>query len=192
MSAIGVFGGTFDPIHLGHLITAQYVYEVRKLSKIIFIPNFISPHKTDKIITPPQHRLRMLEIALEGTSHFEISQTELKRFETSYTIDTILDLKKTYNKIDLIIGYDNLIKFSTWKTPDELLDLVTLVVLDRKIKSHPKNPDKYYHRAVILDTPQIEISASDIRYRVQNNLPINFLVPPKVMEYINEFNLFKE
>jgi nicotinate-nucleotide adenylyltransferase len=192
VSPVGILGGTFDPIHFGHLITAQYVLEARNLSKIIFIPNYISPHKTDKIITAPQHRLRMLQLALEGADHFEVTDIELKRTSVSYTIDTITTLKKNYSEIELIIGYDNLIDFSTWKEPDELVQLVTLVVMDRKIKSHPQNPDKYFRNAVLLNTPQIEISASEIRSRVRKNLPVNFLVPQKVMEYIKAFNLYKD
>ncbi|QQS37432.1 MAG: nicotinate (nicotinamide) nucleotide adenylyltransferase [Ignavibacteriales bacterium] len=192
MSVIGVYGGTFDPVHLGHLITAQFVYEVRNLSKIIFVPNLISPHKTGKKISSAQHRLEMLRLAVNGIKHFEVSEIELNRSGISYTIDTIRELKRSTNIIEMIIGYDNLIEFSTWKDPDEILNLAKLVVMDRKIKSHPLNPDKYFSNAVLLDTPQIEISASEIRDRVKKNLPINFLVPQKVMEYISAQNLYKE
>lgn len=192
MRPVGILGGTFDPVHLGHLITAQYVLEVRNLSSIIFIPNRISPHKTGKKISHAKDRLNMLNLAVEGIDHFIVSDIELKRDGISYTIDTLRELKKSFGDIELIIGYDNILEFSTWKDPDEILKLAQVVVMDRKIKSHPQNPDKYFSSAVLLDTPQIEISASEIRERVKTNLPINFLVPQKVMEYISTQNLYKE
>ncbi len=138
MKTIGIYGGTFDPIHLGHLITAQSVCEIRKLDKIIFIPSFISPHKTDIISSSPKHRLNMLKLAIKGYPSFDYSDIELKKKNISFTINTIQALKSVYKNIELIIGYDNLITFDTWKEPDKLLKLVKLVVLRRKIKE-----DKY-------------------------------------------------
>ena len=192
MKPVGILGGTFDPVHLGHLITAQFVYEVRNLSKIIFIPNRVSPHKTDKVISSALHRVKMLNLAIMVIKHFKVSEIEINREGISYTIDTLKELKKAYSDIELIIGYDNLLEFSTWKDPDDILDQAALVVMNRKIKAYPENPDKYFSSAIILDTPQIEISASDIRNRVKKNLPINFLVPQNVMEYISTQNLYKE
>lgn len=188
---VGIFGGTFDPIHLGHLITTQYVLEQRKLDKIIFIPCYISPHKTNQNSSNPVHRLNMLRLAIEGIPYFELSDYEIRKGNISYTYDTILELKKTYHYIELIIGYDNLIVFDKWNKPDEILDLAKLVVMKRIIDKDAEIKNKYFDKAIILNTPTIEISSTDIRERVKNKLPIDFLVPKKVKEYIIQNKLYE-
>jgi nicotinate-nucleotide adenylyltransferase len=189
---IGVFGGTFDPVHYGHLITAVAVKEIRNLDKIIFIPSFIAPHKTDRISSSPEHRIEMLKMAIRDIPYFDYSDYEIKKKGVSFTIDTLKFLKNQYDDIELIIGYDNLLDFSNWKDPDEILKLITLVVLKRKVQNEPVEKDKFYYSAQIIETPTIEISSTDIRNRVRNNLPVKFLVPDPVMEYIKHFNLYKD
>jgi nicotinate-nucleotide adenylyltransferase len=124
MSKVGIFGGTFDPIHHGHLITAQSVREIRNLDKIIFIPSFISPHKSDVISVSPEHRLKMLKLAVEGVDFFEVSDYEINREGISYTIDTLKEFKKKYDELEFIIGYDNIFKFHSWKEPDQIILLM--------------------------------------------------------------------
>jgi len=192
LTTIGVYGGTFDPIHMGHLITAQSVCEIRKLDKIIFIPSFISPHKTDIITSAPKHRISMLKLAISGIPSFEYADIEIKKKNISFTIDTIQTLKSFYDKIELIIGYDNLIKFDTWKEPDRILEQVKLIVLRRKVIEDKYHKNKYFEKAIFVDTPCIEIYGTDIRERVSKNMSINFLVPQKVMAYIYKYNLYKE
>lgn len=192
MSKIGIFGGTFDPIHNGHLITAQSVKEIRNLEKIIFIPAFISPHKQDADPSRAKHRLNMLELAIKDIPFFESSDFEIKQHTISYTIDTLREFKKYYDEIDLIIGYDNIFQFHTWKEPDEIFKLANVVVLKRK-SSHPIDYiDKYVESAHFVETRGIEISATDIRNRVGNGMPIYYLVPEKVLDYIFKNNLYKE
>lgn len=192
MSKIGIFGGTFDPIHNGHLITAQSVVELRNLDKIIFVPAFISPHKQDEQTSRANHRLNMLKIAIEGIPFFDYSDFEIKQHTISYTIDTLREFKKLYGEIDLIIGYDNIFQFHTWKEPDEILKLANVVVLKRR-SSHPLDfVDKYVEAAKFVQTRGIEISATDIRDRVQKGLPIYYLVPDKVLDYINDNKLYKD
>ncbi len=192
MSKIGIFGGTFDPIHNGHLITAQSVKEIRNLEKIIFIPAFISPHKQDKHASKAEHRLNMLRLAIKEIPFFECSDFEIKQHNISYTIDTLREFKKYYDEIDLIIGYDNIFQFHSWKEPDEILELANIIVLKRK-SSHPLDfIDKYVDAAIFVQTRGIEISATDIRNRVHSGLPIYYLVPEKVLEYINQNNLYKD
>jgi len=192
MSKIGIFGGTFDPIHNGHLITAQSVREIRNLEKIIFIPAYISPHKKHAKASSAQHRLNMLKIALDEIPFFECSDFEIKQHTISYTIDTLRELKNSYDEIDLIIGYDNIFQFHTWKDPDEIFKLANVVVLKRK-SSHPIDyVDKYVEAAHFVETRGIEISATDIRNRVHADLPIYYLVPEKVLEYINRNKLYKD
>jgi len=192
MSKVGVFGGTFDPIHYGHLITAQSVREIRNLDKIIFIPAFISPHKSDRKTSSADDRLNMIKIAIDGVSFFDFSDIEIKKGGISYTVDTLSDLKKKYDTIEFIIGYDNIFEFHTWKDPDEIMKLAKIVVLKRKSSYPARFKDKYYNQAVFVQTRGIEISATDIRERVKNDLPINFLVPPKVMEYIYNNKLYTD
>jgi len=188
---IGIFGGTFDPIHIGHLITTQFVLEQRKLDKIIFIPCYISPHKTNQNSSNPVHRLNMLRLAIEGIPYFELSDYEIRKGNISYTYDTILELKKTYHHIELIIGYDNLIVFDKWHKPDEILDLAKLIVMKRIIDKDAEVKNKYFEKAIILNTPTIEISSTEIRERVKKKLPIDFLVPKKVKEYIIQNKLYE-
>jgi nicotinate-nucleotide adenylyltransferase len=191
MSKVGIFGGTFDPIHHGHLITAQSVREIRNLDKIIFIPSFISPHKSDVISVSPEHRLKMLKLAVEGVDFFEVSDYEINREGISYTIDTLKEFKKKYDELEFIIGYDNIFKFHSWKEPDQIMSLTKVLVLERKSsKPHPFD-DKYVDQAIFVKTRGIEISATDIRERVKQSMPIHYLVPEKVMKYIYSFNLYK-
>jgi len=192
MKAVGIMGGTFDPIHLGHLITAQAVLELRNLEKIIFIPAFISPFKTNNQILDAAHRLKMIQLSIEGIPYFKFSDIEIRRGTISYTIDTIKKLKENYNNLELVIGFDNIIDFKKWKEPDTILELVKIIVLKRKTSMEPKVKDKYYNSAVFVETPVIEISSSEIRNKVAKDLPINFLVPDRVKEYIYKNNLYKE
>ena len=192
MKTIGIYGGTFDPIHTGHLITAQSVCELRKLDKIIFIPSFISPHKTDRITSSPKHRINMIKLAIKEIPYFDYSDIEIKKRDISYSIDTIRALKSSYENIELIIGYDNLVTFDTWKEPDKILELVKLIVLRRKVKEDNSQRNKYFDKAALVETPLIEIYGTEIRERVRNSMNINFLVPQKVMAYIYKHNLYKE
>ncbi len=191
MKKIGILGGTFDPIHIGHLITAQRLIELRNLEKIFFIPAYISPHKTEIQNSSAEHRLNMVKLAIENIPYFDFSPIEAMKKEISYSIDTIKELKKSYNEIELIIGFDNIEKFYTWKNPDEILQLVKLIVMQREIDKKGIQKDKYFYAAEFVDTPQIDVSATEIRYRVKNNLPIEFLVPSKVKDYILINNLYK-
>ena len=192
MSKVGIFGGTFDPIHLGHLITAQSVKEIRELEKIIFIPAFISPHKSNAVTSSPKDRLNMIKLAIKDIPFFDYSDMEIKMGGVSFTVDTLRELKKQYENLEFIIGYDNIFSFNTWKDPDEIMKLSTIIVLKRKSSHAPPFKDKYYNQAVFVQTRGIEISATDIRERVKLGKPINFLVPPPVMEYIYKQKLYNE
>lgn len=192
MSKVGILGGTFDPIHAGHLITAQSVKEIRNLDKIIFVPAFISPHKKEIKTAGAEDRLNMLKLAIDGIDYYKWSDIEIKAGSVSYTVETLRYFKKQYGELELIIGYDNLIKFDTWKEPDEIVNLATLVVMKRNNIDEPDAKNKYFESAVFVKSPVIEISSSGIRERIANNLPIDFLVPSKVNKYITGNNLYKE
>ncbi len=192
MSRIAIYGGTFDPVHHGHLITAQSVLELRKLDKIIFIPSFISPHKQDIKASPAEHRVNMLKLAIEGIPYFDWSDFEINRENVSYTIDTLNEMKKQHEHIELIVGEDNLLTFDTWKSPDKILEIATLVVLRRRTVKEAGTKFPYEDKAVFLETPRIDISGTRIRERVKKGLPVNFLVPQNVMRYIYDQKLYKE
>jgi len=190
MAKIGIFGGTFDPIHLGHLITAQSVREIRKLEKIIFIPAFISPHKSEIKTSSAEDRMNMIKLAINSISFFDYSDIEIEKRGVSFTIDTLKELKKNNDDLEFIIGYDNIFEFHTWKDPDEIMKLAKVIVLKRRSSHPPQFKDKYFNQAIFVQTRGIEISATDLRERVKKGLPINFLVPQKVMEYIYNHNLY--
>lgn len=192
MAKVGILGGTFDPIHFGHLINAQFVLETRNLDKIIFIPNYISPHKLHYDYSSPKHRYKMLELAIASHPHFEISDYEISKSNISYTVDTIFEFSKRYKELELIIGFDNLITFDAWERPNEILKFAKLVVMKRTYDKHIKEPNKYFGEAIFVDTPTIEISSTKIRNRIANNLPINFLVPHTVKNYIIENDLYQK
>ncbi len=191
MGKVGIFGGTFDPIHIGHLITTQIVCEQRKLDKVIFIPAYISPHKTHKFASSPPHRFNMAKLAVEGINNFDISDIEVNRSEVSYTLNTIAELRETYEEIELIIGYDNLVVFDQWYQPDKLLSMVELVVMKRSFDKEFKNIHEYFGKANFVDTPNIEISSTKIRERINKGLPIDFMVTDPVKKYISENKLYK-
>ncbi|MCP5062082.1 MAG: nicotinate (nicotinamide) nucleotide adenylyltransferase [Ignavibacteriae bacterium] len=190
MTNIGIFGGTFDPIHIGHLINAQSILEQRNLDKIVFIPNYISPHKPHYEFSAPEHRYKMTELAIDSIPKFEISDIEITNDNVSYTYNTLKEFSKIYNRIELIIGFDNLVTFDTWENPEGILELAELVVMKRTYDKNIKVPHKFFGDAIFVDTPTIEISGSNIRDRIANNLNIDFLVPRVVKDYIFEKKLY--
>lgn len=191
MKSIGIMGGTYDPIHTGHLIVAQSVLEKRNLDEIIFIPCYISPHKQDVLSSSAEHRLEMLKLSLDGYNNFEYSDFEIANKGVSFTLNTLIEFNKLYSNIELIIGYDNIISFDKWYQPDKVLEMCKLVVLKRSVDNPPDIQHKYFEMAEYVDTPMIEISATEIRERVKNNLPIDNLVPQNVKEYIYVNGLYK-
>lgn len=190
MDKIGIFGGTFDPIHFGHLITAQAVLEKRNLDKIIFVPSFISPHKINYQYSEPNHRMNMTKLATESNPKFAVSDFEINRSEISYTYNTLLEFSKTYEDMELIIGFDNLVVFDLWHKPDEILNLVKLVVMKRTYDKEIKSPNKYFGKAEFVDTPTIEISATEIRERITKQISVEYYIPSKVVDYIKMNNLY--
>ncbi len=189
--AIGLYGGSFDPIHFGHLITTQSVLEKRKLEQIIFVPSHISPLKQEAIPIVDSHRLEMVKLAVESMPQFTVSDIEIQKGNVSYTIDTLREIKNTQADIELIIGFDNLCVFEKWYKPEEIFELAKVVVMKRDVDSLPNTKNSYFDKAIFVDTPTIEISSTDIRNRVKNDLPIDYLVPHKVKEYISQNRLYK-
>jgi nicotinate-nucleotide adenylyltransferase len=181
---IGVYGGTFDPVHHAHLILAREARESLALEKVIFVPAAISPGKD-----PPQAssemRLSMLRAAIDGESMFAIDDCELRRPPPSYTIDTIEQIRRREGEAEIhcLIGEDNLRTLANWHRFEELKTLVRFVVLDRT-GSHARHAHQVVHR-------RIDISATDIRKRVASGRSIRYLVPESVEKMIREGNLYR-
>ncbi|HHV46933.1 MAG TPA: nicotinate-nucleotide adenylyltransferase [Tissierellia bacterium] len=197
---IGIMGGTFDPIHNGHLLMAEYSRIQFNLDKVLFIPTGIPPHKEHAKILPNKYRYDMVLLAINSNENFFLSTIEMDRKETTYTIDTINLLKSLYKDVDFyfIMGSDSLLQIHEWKDYKKLLGLCNFVVakrpgynnsnLDRLIEelSSSCNSSIYTLEASLLD-----ISSSEIRNRVSKNLPISYLVPESVERYIYKNNLYR-
>lgn len=191
-NTIGIIGGTFDPIHNGHLITARKVLEIRNLQKILFIPCYISPHKTRLKNSNSAHRTEMLKAAIKDFDYFGFSDYELQKGGISYTIETIKYLRNIYQNIELIIGYDNYACFDRWHKPEEILSLAKVIVMKRITEKEYIIKHHFEKNVIFADTPNIEISATEIRDRIKKGLPIDFLVPDDVKKYISKNKLYRD
>jgi nicotinate-nucleotide adenylyltransferase len=201
-NTIGIFGGTFNPIHIGHLIIAQDALEYFNFLNILFIPCQMPPHKNKLIVAAPEHRLAMLNYALENNPFFQACDIELERGGISYSIDTVKQLEKIYPNTDLcfIIGSDTLPELYLWKDIYQLLDMCTFVTLARKNFTGELMNENNLHlkpnyvkmlKKNVITGHSIDISSSDIRHRVAEGMQIKYLVPPEVEMYIAEHNLYK-
>ncbi len=192
-SGIGIFGGTFDPVHNGHLIVAEWLNEILEIERTYFIPTKIHPLKKRAGISKAQNRLEMLSAALESYPNFEVSTFELDRELVSYSIDTIKYFKNKFpqKEIYYFIGKDNLNSFLQWKDPFKILELCYLVVYDRETATET-NDLMGHHKVLTVESPLIEISSSHIRKRISKQMPFRSLVPHQVFEYITRNNLYSD
>ena len=193
MTKVGIMGGTFNPIHFGHLILAETAYEEIGLDRILFMPSKNPPHKDSTEVISEEHRLKMVELAVQGNPHFQLSTIELDREGTTYTVDTLAQLTKENPNTDyyFILGADSLIKLETWKNCQGVLDLCTVVVAGRddlktediqlKIQYYK---DKYGARIITLNMPSYELSSGFLRDRISKGKSIQYYVPEKVKDYI--------
>lgn len=198
---VGIVGGSFNPIHLGHLITAQYICEIKKLDKIIFLPTGNAPHK--KYEVPSKCRLDMLRLAIKDKEKFEICDLEINSDEVSYTYDTLRKIKdKNENmNISFIIGLDNLFNLADWHNSRELAKISDFFVAPRI-----RFEENYFYKAVemseilkneygfnieFVKTPIIEISSSQIRERIKRDEDISYLTTREVVDYIKSNRLYK-
>ncbi len=195
---IGVLGGTFDPVHLGHLILAEEAREALSLQRLLFVPAGMPWRKTGRPISPPEHRLAMLRLALEG-SPFELSTLEVERPGPSYTVDTLRELHAALPAASLyfIMGYDALLDLPNWHQPQEIVRLALLAVARRpgaedSVEELERELPGVSGRVVWVTMPPIGISASDIRARVRAGRSVRYLVPPGVEEYIHRHRLYRQ
>ena len=194
ITRIGLFGGTFDPIHIGHLIVAETVRIRCQLDKLIFIPAKIHALKDNNRITPVQHRLTMVKLAIEPHPAFEVSEIEIQRPGVSYSIDTIRNFRELYppEKFQLyfLLGSDAVNEFHLWHEPDVLLSLCEFIAFSRA--GATTKPDSPYASAfTYVEIPALEISASEIRKRVMAGESIRYFVPEPVRRFIEKHQLYK-
>jgi nicotinate-nucleotide adenylyltransferase len=217
---IGILGGSFDPIHIGHLGLAQEIYEKFDLDQVLFIPVFQAPHKKKAPLASSIYRLDMLKLALKDSSHFSISDKEIHRKEVSYTIDTLNDLQIEFpnSKLLLIIGYDNLFKLDSWKDAFKIMKRYTIVVASRPgmnsnfsekkilemFKGHSpyisckttSEDQEFYHqetgsRLIVCNITPRDISSSLVREKLAQGQSMENLLPREVERYIIEKKIYR-
>jgi nicotinate-nucleotide adenylyltransferase len=197
---LGIFGGTFDPVHLGHLLLAEQCREQCELDAVWFVPAGSPPHKSVAELTPGQVRAEMLDLAVAGRPEFAVNRMELDRPGRSFTIDTLEELKAADPDRELyfIVGADSLADLPTWREPRRILELATLLVANRGDRPLP-GPESLQpelggdalERIRIVTMPAVDFSASDIRNRVRTGRSIRYLVPRAVEAYIEQHGLYR-
>jgi nicotinate-nucleotide adenylyltransferase len=190
---VGIFGGTFDPIHAGHLIIAEAVRERERLDRVVFVPSCVSPHKQAQAVTPAGDRLAMVKEAVASNPAFEASGVEIERGGVSFTIDTLRTLKamRPGDQLHLMIGADNMQEFATWKDPSEILRNAVVIAMRRPGFSGRMPAGKDFAGVRFCEVPEIGISSTDIRQRAGNGLSIRYLVPEAVERYIQKKGLYR-
>lgn len=190
-----LFGGTFDPIHNGHLLLAQYALEFINAEKVIFIPSYVPPHKFNYKLTHWQHRLNMVKLAIKNNHNFVVSDFEIKNKGISYTYITVDYFSKVYKnyKIYFLIGFDSLLDLHTWENWQDIIKKVYFLVgarMVRKEKLRELNKE-IFKKIMYFDFPIIEISSTEIRERVKKGLVVKYFLPEKVEKYIHKNKLYR-
>ncbi len=190
---IGIMGGTFDPIHNGHLVAASEVQAYFDLDEVVFVPTGLQPFKQNRKVTFPEHRYLMTVIATASNPHFSVSRADIDRGGVTYTIDTLRDLQKVYPHAELyfITGADVLPQILKWKDQRELWALAHFVGVNRP--GHELNTQGLPSEGVtVIDVPAMAISSTDIRRRAAADRPIWYLAPDGVVQYISKYSLYRE
>ncbi len=196
---LGIMGGTFDPIHYGHLVAAEMARSEFGLGKVLFIPAGKPPHKDRSDITDAELRLEMIKLAIQGNPAFAVSTLELERKGKSYTVDTLRDLHRTWpdHKLYFITGSDALCEIFSWYKAEEILMLTNFIGAARPgfdatnflLQLQQEHPE-FHGRIHYLEVPALAISSTDIRERVKTGLPIRYLLPEPVRQYILQNKLY--
>jgi len=198
---LGIFGGSFDPVHLGHLLLAEYCREAVGLDRVWFVPAAQPPHKQTRELSPAEHRVEMLKLAIAGHQPFEVSLVEIERGGVSYTWETLHALKqeRPHDELFLLIGADTLIDLPNWRKPETVLELATPVAVGRAGSQidwdvlaplvEPARLEAF--RSVAVNMPSIELSSSEIRRRVSEGRSVRFQTPRAVEKYIESAGLYR-
>jgi len=196
---IGIMGGTFDPIHYGHLILAETAYDRFGMDKVLIMPAGDPYFKVERGVSADEDREAMTRLAIEGNPHFEFSDLELKREGDTYTVDTLKILKEQYPYDDLylIVGSDTLFQMEKWYKPQEIFQMATILSSRRNIPNAELEEQMDYLRSkfgakiVNLYMPNIDISSTDIRDKVKHDMSVRYFTPDCVIEYIKAHQLYK-
>lgn len=187
---VGIFGGSFDPVHLGHLILAEQCLEQGKLDRVDFVPAPRPPHKTQGTHAKYDQRVEMLSVAVQGHSQFRVNTCEQNRPGLSYTVDTLrhLHASEPENEWFLILGMDSVHDLETWRDPQGIAKLCTLMIVKRPGIKLDEPPE--YFRSIYVDSPMIEISSTEIRQRAATQRSIRYQVPDSVRSFILNEKLY--
>ena len=188
---LGILGGTFDPIHVGHLLLAQAMREELELEQVLFIPAADPPHRESAPSVAAEDRMAMVERAIADTPTFQASRVELDRPGKSYTVDTLSAIRDRHpaDELFLIIGADNVSQLSSWHEPEAILELCTIVAGSRvtdEVDLHSPLAKQLH----LVETPLIQLSSTSIRQRIRDGLSIRYMVPEEVEAYIAERGLY--
>lgn len=197
---VGILGGTFDPIHVGHLVVAEDCWYQLGLSEVLFVPTGAPPHKRGKTVSAADDRVAMVELAIAGNPHFRLSRADVDRPGDSYSVDTVRTIRSEVGasaSLFFLIGGDSLIDLSSWHEPNALLELCQVVAVNRP--GYPRfdlgrlesTVPRARDRIITLEVPSLDLAASDIRRRVLEEWPIRYLVPDSVRSYIEERGLYR-
>ena len=196
--SVGALGGTFDPVHVGHLAVAEEAREALGLERILFVPAAMPPHKVDRPVSAPSHRFAMVELAIAGNTAFEASRIELDRTGPSYTVDTLERLAPEWRELVLILSAEAFRDLRTWRRPERILELARLAVVPREGYPDASRAFLAEHfpgfedRAVFLPGPRLWLSASELRERAANGRSLRYLVPDAVATYIGDHALYSD
>lgn len=190
MNRIGIFGGTFDPIHNGHLAMAQIAREEMQLNRIVFVPSHFPPHKSSKGVVPAVDRLKMVKLAIQGNAYFRVTDFEVNRSGRSYSIDTLKHFQNKFKKSRLyfIIGGDAYAILNKWKSIKSILKIAEFIVVNRPGYMQKSGLIKCHH--VIM--PGIDISSSYVRQRLKEKKEVRYWVPGPVADYIKKNKLYQK
>lgn len=184
---LGLFGGTFDPPHVGHLLVAQDVAERLRLDRLVFVPARIPPHKQDDLLSPAPLRLEMVRALIRGNELFRVSEVELSREGPSWTVDTLRHYRDLNpdTELFLLVGADQARSFDSWRNPEEVAELATVVVMEREGTGASRE------EFLFVPVTRIDLSSTDIRARARQDRPIRYLVPDAVREIIERNRLYR-
>ncbi len=199
MRRIGVIGGTFDPIHYGHLAAAEEARVKMDLERVLFVVAGMPPHKLNEEVTPVEHRLATVSLAIASNPYFEISTVDVDRPGPSYTVHTISIMQEQMGQeteIFFIMGLDSLAELPTWHQPERLIESCRLVAVKRPgveidLAELESSVPGIASRVDIIDMPEVDISSSELQQRVRDGLPIKYQVPEEVERYIMEHRLYR-
>jgi len=201
---LGILGGSFDPIHVGHLIAAEGACGQLDLARVVFVPASSPPHKRGAALAPAAHRLRMVELAIRGNDHFEVDDCEVRRQGTSYTIDTILDMRQRRgeaSELVFVMGSDTIRELPTWHEIGRLSRLCGFAAIARPGQALDVTPDlvrslgeEGARRLVsqVIHVPVMQVSSTEVRQRLRQGRSVRYLVPDAVIEYIRQQHLYRD